>query len=172
MDFGGPGLGNQAFFMVKTNDFGQPPYALPGAEDLAKYAKNLGKTEVFTIVYSCSSSKSVQRHSTSCIILWKNHPCFVASSSNACLHRFWGAFGLIGTGLGLQVGAMLAQVGSQLGLKLRFLASFERSWRLELVLNFNKSRFASAGDRRCNPGGLPARFWRPPEASQLHFGGL
>ena len=44
-------------------------------------------------------------------------------------------------GLGLQVGAMLAQVGSQLGLKLRFLVSFGRSWRLELVLNFNKSRF-------------------------------
>ena len=51
------------------------------------------------------------------------------------------AFGSIWTGLGLQVGAMLAQVGSQLGLQLRFLASFGRSWRLELALNFNKSSF-------------------------------
>ena len=39
---------------------------------LAKYAKNLGKTEVFTIIYSCWSSKSVQRYSTCCIILCKN----------------------------------------------------------------------------------------------------
>ena len=36
MDFGGPGLGNRAFFVVKTNAFGQPPYALPGAEALSK----------------------------------------------------------------------------------------------------------------------------------------
>ena len=40
---------------------------------LAKYAKNLGKTEVFTIIYSCSSSKSVQRYCNCCIILWKNN---------------------------------------------------------------------------------------------------
>ena len=40
---------------------------------LVKYAKNLGKTEVFAIIYSCQSSKSVQRYSTRCIILWKNN---------------------------------------------------------------------------------------------------
>ena len=40
---------------------------------LAKYAKNLRKTEVFTIIYSCQSSKSVQRYVTGCIILWKNN---------------------------------------------------------------------------------------------------
>ena len=39
MDFGGPGLGNRAFFVVKTNAFGQPPYALPGAEALSKICK-------------------------------------------------------------------------------------------------------------------------------------
>ena len=99
--------------------------------------------------------------------------CFFAtSSSDACLHRFWEAFGSIWAGLGLQVGAMLAQVGSQLGLKLRFLASFGRSWRLELALNFNKSSFESAGDRRCRPGDLPARFWRPPAVILEGLGGL
>ena len=65
-------------------------------------------------------------------------------------------------GLGLQVGAMLGQVGLQLGLILRFLAFFGRSGRLELVLNFNKSRFYSAGDQKYRPGGLQARFWSPP----------
>ena len=40
---------------------------------LEKYAKNLGKTEVFTIVYSCWSSKSVQRYYTCSTILWKNN---------------------------------------------------------------------------------------------------
>ena len=39
MDFGGPGLGNQGFFVVKTNTFGQPPFALPGAEALSKICK-------------------------------------------------------------------------------------------------------------------------------------
>ena len=40
---------------------------------LVKYAKNLRKTEVFSMIYSCSSSKSVQRYFTCCIILWKNN---------------------------------------------------------------------------------------------------
>ena len=31
------------------------------------------KTEVFTIIHSCWSSKSAQRYSTCCIILWKKH---------------------------------------------------------------------------------------------------
>ena len=39
VNFGGPGLGNRAFFVVKTNAFGQPPYALPGAEALSKIYK-------------------------------------------------------------------------------------------------------------------------------------
>ena len=43
MDFGGLGLGNRAFFVVKTNAFGQPPYALPGAETLSKICKKPGK---------------------------------------------------------------------------------------------------------------------------------
>ena len=38
-----------------------------------KYAKNLGKTEVFAIIYSCQNSKSVQRYSTCCILLRKNN---------------------------------------------------------------------------------------------------
>ena len=40
---------------------------------LVKYAKNLGKTKVFTIIYFCWSSKSVQGYFTFCIILWKNN---------------------------------------------------------------------------------------------------
>ena len=64
--------------------------------------------------------------------------------------------------MGLQVGAMLAQVGPPLGLPLPFLVSVGRSWRLALVLNFNKSRFYSAGDQKYRPGGLQARFWSPP----------
>ena len=57
---------------------------------------------------------------------------------------------------------MLGQVGSQLGLELRFLASFGRSGRLELILNLDRSRFQSEGDQKYYPGDLPARFGRPP----------
>ena len=67
--------------------------------------------------------------------------------------------------MGLQVGAMLEQVGPPLGLKLRFLVAFGRSWRLALILNVNKNRLERDGDKRCHPGGLPAPFWRPPAVS-------
>ena len=39
MDFAGPGLGNRGLSMVKSNAFGQPPYALPGAEAPSKICK-------------------------------------------------------------------------------------------------------------------------------------
>ena len=73
--------------------------------------------------------------------------------------------------MGLQVGAMLAQVGPPLGLKLRFLVAFGRSWRLALILNFNKNRLERDGDKRCHPGGLPP-FWRPPAVILEGLGGL
>ena len=72
MDFGGLGLGNQAIFMVKTNAFGQPPYALPGAEALRKICKKPRKNCGFhyDLLYFALflSAKKVQRFSTCCII--------------------------------------------------------------------------------------------------------
>ena len=43
VDFGGPRLRNRAFLMIRTNAFGQPPYALPGAETPSKICKKLRK---------------------------------------------------------------------------------------------------------------------------------
>ena len=73
--------------------------------------------------------------------------------------------------MGLQVRAVLGQVGPPLGLKLRFLVAFGRSWRLALILNFNKNRLERDGDKRCHPGSLPAPFWRPPAVILEGFGG-
>ena len=128
---------------------------------LAKYAKNTGKTEVSTMIYSCSSSKSVQRYFTCGIILWKNN---VFSRRRlrtpACID-----FGRLLARFGRVWASKLQPCWLKLGLhwasSCDFLASFGRSWRLELVLNFNKSRFESAGDGRRRPGGLPARFGEP-----------
>ena len=47
MDFGGLGLRNQAFFIAKTNAFGQRPYALPGAEAPSKICKKPRKNQGF-----------------------------------------------------------------------------------------------------------------------------
>lgn len=92
------------------------------------------------------------------------------------LKRFWLDLEGLGSPSCSHVGSSWVAFGLQIG----FLVSLGRSWRLELVLNFNKSRFYSAGDRRCRPGGPPARFWRPlavileglPEGRGLFVEGL
>ena len=63
----------EAFSWQKPMLWGSVPMHCQAQRSLVIYAENLGKTEVFAIIYSCQSSKSVQRYSTRCIILWKNN---------------------------------------------------------------------------------------------------
>ena len=51
------------------------PYWRPPGSNLEAPGRGQGAIfgRIFYIIYSCQSSKSVQRYSTRCIILWKNN---------------------------------------------------------------------------------------------------
>ena len=88
--------------------------------------------------------------------------CFFATSSeNARLYRFGHDFGSILEGLGVQVGAMLGEVGPEIAIFGLFWALLGALGRLALILNFNKNMLESYGDEKWSPG-----------TPQLHFRGL
>jgi len=130
-----------------------------------KYAKNLGKTQVFAIIYSCQSSKSVQRYSTCCIILWKNNVFSrrrLGTLAYIDLGVFWAPFWKVWA-------SKLGPSWSKLGLQLRFLVSFGRSWAprtdFELQQEYVRERWRPK-----------MASWRPPssilEVSSHDFAGF
>ena len=68
-----PGLEIKSFLTIKPMLWGSFSMHCQAQRFLVKYAKHLRQTAVFYIIDPCQSSKSVQRYSTCCIILWKNH---------------------------------------------------------------------------------------------------
>ena len=85
--------------------------------------------------------------------------CFFATSSeNARLYRFGHDFGSILEGLGVQVGAMLGEVGREIAISYVFWALLGALGRLALILNFNKNMLESYGDDKLSPRIPPAPF--------------